>query len=143
MEAFGYLFKCAAQLLFDFVDAHPFGDGRMCCLLANYVLSLITPFPVAPYDSGEGRSGRKDYVDAIVECRKNRDKGPGTLAAMLIEGTWRGWKILLEKHDFFTSMINPIGPVAVCKSDDIQVRNEKIPHEQNDEVVPENDGTYK
>ena len=26
------LFKCAARLLFSFVDAHPFGDGngRMC-----------------------------------------------------------------------------------------------------------------
>ena len=56
-ESFCYLFKCAARLLFDFVDAHPFGDGngRMCRLLGNYVLSLITPFPVALYSSGEGR----------------------------------------------------------------------------------------
>ena len=47
VESFRYLFKCAARLMFDFVDAHPFsnGNGRMCRLLANYVLSLITPFP--------------------------------------------------------------------------------------------------
>ena len=65
-ESFSYLFKCAAGLLFDFVDAHPFGDGngRMCRLLGNYVLSLITPFPVALYSHGseEGRCGREDYI---------------------------------------------------------------------------------
>ena len=78
VESFDYLFKCAAQLMFDFVDAHPFsnGNGRMCRLLANYVLTLITPFLVALYSSGEGR---KDYMNAIVECRDHRDKGPGTL----------------------------------------------------------------
>ena len=49
VESFGYLFKCVVRLLFNFVDAHPFGDGNgcMCRLLANHVLSLITPFPVA------------------------------------------------------------------------------------------------
>ena len=130
VESFGYLFKCAAQLLFDFVDAHPFGDGngRMCRLLANHVLSLITPFPVSPYSSGEGRSRREDYLDAIIECRSHREKGPATLAAMLIEGTWRGWKNLfdnLEKNNLLTS-INPIGPVVVSKSDNVQYRNEKI-----------------
>lgn len=131
VESFGYLFKCAARLLFDFVDAHPFGDGngRMCRLLANYVLSRVTPFPVSPYSSGaEGRSGREDYLEAIVECRSHRDKGPGTLAAMLIEGTWRGWKSLfdnLEKNNFLTSTIS-IGPVVVGKSDGIQLRNAKI-----------------
>ena len=130
VESFGYLFKCAARLLFDFVDAHPFGDGngRMCRLLANHVLSLITPFPVSPYSSGEGRSRREDYLDAIIECRSHRDKGPATLTAMLIEGTWRGWKNLfdnLEKNNLLTS-INPIGPVVVNKSDDVQLRNAKL-----------------
>ena len=44
VEVFGYLFKCAAQLLFDFVDAHPFGDGNgcMCCLLANCAVTYYT-----------------------------------------------------------------------------------------------------
>ena len=130
VEAFGYLFKCAARLLFDFVDAHPFGDGngRMCRLLANYVLSLITPFPVALYSSGEGRSGREDYIKAIVECREHRDKGPHTLAAMLIEGTWRGWKSLfriLEQRNLISAI--PIGPVVVVtKSDTTEDTNKKV-----------------
>ena len=52
-----FIFKRAARLLFDFVDAHPFGDGngRTCRLLANYDISLITPFPVVPC-CGEGRN---------------------------------------------------------------------------------------
>ena len=129
VEVFGFLFKCAARLLFDFVDAHPFGDGngRMCRLLANYVLSLITPFPVALYSSGEGRSGREDYIDAIVECREHRDKGPGTLAAMLIEGTWRGWKSLfriLEQRNLTSAV--PIGGPIVKKSDTVDVTNKKV-----------------
>ena len=128
VETFAYLFKCAARLLFDFVDTHPFGDGngRMCRLLANYVLSLITPFPVVLYSTGEG-SGRQDYMNAIVECRDHRDKGPGTLASMLIEGTWRGWKNLfriLERENFTTSKV--VGPVVVMKSDDKQTRNDKV-----------------
>ena len=129
-ETFSFLFKCAARLLFDFVDTHPFGDGngRMCRLLANYVLSLITPFPVPLYSSGEGRSGREDYLNAIVECRKNRDKGPRTLAAMLIEGTWRGWKSLfsiLEQRNLIS--VIPIEPLAVVnKSDAVEVTNKKV-----------------
>lgn len=39
VELFEYLFKCAARLLFDFVDMHPFGDGnrRMCRLLVTWI----------------------------------------------------------------------------------------------------------
>ena len=90
------LFKRAARLLFDFVDAHPFadGNGRMCRLLANYVISLITPFPVTP--CGERGNIKDDYLKAIIDCRDHRDKGPGVLASMLIEDTWRGWKSLFQ-----------------------------------------------
>ena len=92
-----FIFKRAARLLFDFVDAHPFGDGngRTCRLLANYVISLITPFPVVPC-CGEGKNMKDDYLKAIIECRDHRDKGPGALASMLIEDTWRGWKRLFK-----------------------------------------------
>jgi len=92
-----FIFKRAARLMFDFVDAHPFGDGngRTCRLLANYVISLITPFPVVP-SYGEGNETKENYLKAIVECRDHRDKGPGALASMLIEDTWRGWNKLFE-----------------------------------------------
>jgi len=99
-----FIFKRAARLLFDFVDAHPFsdGNGRTCRLLANYVVSLITPFPVTP-SCGEGNSTRDDYLKAIIECRDHRDKGPGALASMLIEDTWRGWRRLFQSISELTN----------------------------------------
>ena len=116
-----HIFKCASRLLFEFVDTHPFndGNGRMCRLLANYVVSLITPFPVSLYHTyHKGRSGRDDYLNAIVRCRENPEEGPSGLAAMLVEGAWRGWENLfknLEKH----CLLEPgdvIGPIVVQKS---------------------------
>ena len=91
------VFKCAARLMFDFVDTHPYmdGNGRMSRLLANYVLGLITPFPVAIYHSSESRSARDDYVNAVIHCRDNPEEGPRALAAMLVEGAWYGWKKLI------------------------------------------------
>jgi len=116
-DSTAYIFKCAALLLFSFVDAHPFtdGNGRMCRLLANHVLSLITPFPVGLYHKTHpGRSGRKDYIDAIMECRSHREKGLGKLAAMLVEGAWRGWKSLFENAERRGSGVT-IGPIVVEK----------------------------
>ena len=91
------VFKCAARLMFDFVDTHPYvdGNGRMCRLLANYVLHITTPFPVAIYHSDESRSARDNYINAIVRCRDNPEEGPRALAAMLVEGAWYGWKKLI------------------------------------------------
>ena len=91
------VFRCAARLMFEFVHLHPYagGNGRMCRLLANYVLQLITPFPVAIYHSDESRSTRDDYVKAIVRCRDNPEEGPRALAAMLVDGAWYGWKKLI------------------------------------------------
>lgn len=99
-EDTAYVFNAAARLLFDFVDTHPFsdGNGRTCRLLANYVLSLITPFPVGlnrATDKGE----RNDYLDAIVHCREHPEEGPCRLAAMLLENALQGWKCLFLERE--------------------------------------------
>ena len=117
-----HIFKCASRLLFDFVNnTHPFadGNGRMCRLLANYVVGLITPFPVSLYHTQDKtRSGRDDYLEAIVRCRENPEEGPRGLAAMLVEGAWRGWDSLF-KNLKRNQQLEPgvvIGPIVVKKS---------------------------
>ena len=89
-----YIFNCAAWLLFHVVNIHPFpdGNGRTCRLLANYVLSLVTPFPVPLY-----HPNREDFVDAIVHCREQPEEGLQNLVAMLVEGAWRSWNCLFTK----------------------------------------------
>ena len=114
------LFKCAARLLFSFVDAHPFGDGngRMCRLLANYVLSQITVFPVGLYHkSRPERSGRDDYIEAIIHCREHPEEGPGKLAAMLVESAWHGWKELFKNVGHRVRTLSYIRPILVQLSD--------------------------
>ena len=96
-EKVPFIFKCAAWLLFTVVDIHPFvdGNGRLCRLLANYVLSLITPFPVNAYSpSGKEGCDRQQYIEAIVECRKSSDRHPTRLCEMLIDSAWASWKNL-------------------------------------------------
>ena len=97
------IFKCAAWLLIQFVNLHPFsdGNGRLCRLLANYVLSFITPFPVSVYHTGIAGRSRDDYLNAIVNCREQPEHGgPCEIAYLLVEGAYRGWKKLF--HNFKT-----------------------------------------
>ncbi len=137
-----FLVKCAARLLFEFVDTHPFsdGNGRMCRLLANYVVSLITPFPVAVYHSASlsKRSHRNDYIRAIVKCRKNPQEGPRDLAAMILEGIYLGWESLFENLTAL-KLLEPgleLGPIVVKKSD-LQPLDEKLERLYHRGSVPE------
>ncbi len=97
-EYTAFIFKCAARLMFEFVSIHPFGDGngRTCRLLAKYIINLITPFSVSPYCRIEESDGRERYISAIVRCRNNPSEGPRELAAMLVEGAWRGYRTLFS-----------------------------------------------
>ena len=117
-EEVEYVIKVAATLMFEIVDTHPFGDGngRLCRLLANYVLSLINPFPVG-LDHVDGVK-REDYINALVHCRENREEGPCDIGAMLVEGVWKGWKRLfinLEPYLNQQSAVH-VGPVIVQAS---------------------------
>ena len=115
-----YIFKCAAWLLYEIVALHPFydGNGRICRLLANHVLSLITPFPVTIYHKNSPDRNRDHYIQAIIHCQENSDKGPGKLATMLVEGAYIGWKELfryLKSGDLLG--IPLLGPIVVQQSD--------------------------
>jgi fido (protein-threonine AMPylation protein) len=126
-EEIEYVFKSAARLLYDFVDTvHPFGNGngRMCRLLANYVLYLVTPFPVSLYHAdtnNKKRSGREDYINAIVQCRYNRDEGPRDIAAMLVEGAWWGWKAFFKNWE-----VSQFSGVVVVKASKLGEVAEKV-----------------
>ena len=128
-ERLGMVFKSAAWLMFNFVDVHPFGDGngRLCRLLANYVLGTVTPFPVPIY-LGEvpGQIKWEDYLDAIVKCRESEMKHPGQLTSMLVENAWKGWKRLfdtLKRMDFLKDVIE-WGPIV------LQIDKRHPPHER-------------
>lgn len=88
-----YLIKSAAWTVFNFVNAHPFsdGNGRMCHLLAGYVMTGINLFPVHPYHK-DGLNFRQDYIDAINNCRRKADGKPSRLAALLLDALYEEWQ---------------------------------------------------
>ena len=126
-EKVPYIFKCAAWLLFTFVDIHPFvdGNGRLCRLLANYVLSLITPFPVSTYSpTGKEGSGRQRYIEAIVECRNSSSRHPIRLCEILIDSAWASWTNLFWSLEERRSM--GIVPINIRQGSTSELIRERI-----------------
>ena len=118
------IFKCAAWLLYEVVSLHPFydGNGRICRLLANHVLSLITLFPVTIYHANSTDRNRDDYIQAIIQGRDNPEEGLGKLASMLIEGAYIGWKELfryLESGGLIGKHL--AGPIVIQKSNRVSI----------------------
>ena len=82
-------FRCAAWILYNFVNVHPFadGNGRMCRLLASHCLYLVFSFPCPIYNI-YAPTKRDDYIDAIKKARKFDGKELGDLVALIIESGW-------------------------------------------------------
>ena len=91
------MFKTCGFLLFELLDLHPFckGNGRLCRLLCNYVLSSVTPFPTPIYN-GWSESKKDDYYQALVDARESTTRHPKSLTTMIIESNYHGWKKFFE-----------------------------------------------
>ena len=96
-RAISSLFKCAAWFLFKLMSWHPFsdGNGRLCRLLASYILLLVIPFP-SPIYYPFSDTKKYDYMKAIVRARDSQDHHPDHLAALMIESNWNAWKKILK-----------------------------------------------
>ena len=95
-DQFSVIIKSAAWLLSHFMEIHPFsdGNGRMGWLLANYVLSLLNPFPTHLYEFNGTPSEKRQaqFLEALQTFRKNPKEGPRDIAALIVEGMWTGWQ---------------------------------------------------
>ena len=89
IERISMYFRCAAWILYNFVNLHPFanGNGRMCRLLASHCLYLVFPFPCPIYNI-YAPTNRNDYLNAIKKARKFDGKELGDLVALIIESGW-------------------------------------------------------
>ena len=87
------MFKTCSFLLFELLDLHPFsdGNGRLCRLLCNYVLSSMTPFPTPIYNVWS-ESNAYDFIQALVDTRTSATRHPKSLTTMIIECNHRGWR---------------------------------------------------
>ncbi|XP_052813499.1 uncharacterized protein LOC128240735 [Mya arenaria] len=110
------LFKCATSFLFTFLQLHPFadGNGRLARLLGSYSLLTFSPF-MTPIYNVFSKSSENDYIDALVEARRNLEshppiddmnsgvkvvntllqQEPRDLFAMLVESNWTMWRQFL------------------------------------------------
>ena len=84
--------------MFELISGHPFGDGngRLCRLLASYILCVVTPFP-SPIYNIYSKTKTDDYLDALVHARKSDHMHPTHLAALMIESNWYAWKTFRAK----------------------------------------------
>ena len=91
------MFKTCSWLLFELLDLHPFsdGNGRLCRLLCSYALSSMTPFPTPIYNVWS-ESKKDDYIEALVDARKSKNRQPTSLTTMIIECNYHGWKRFFE-----------------------------------------------
>jgi hypothetical protein len=92
------MFKICGFLLFELLDLHPFsnGNGRLCRVLCDYILSSMTPFPTPIYN-GWSESKKDDYFKALVDARKPESpRHPTILTTMIIESNYYAWKKLFE-----------------------------------------------
>ena len=92
------MFKTCSFLLFELLDLHPFGDGngRLCRLLCSYALSSVTPFPTPIYNVWS-KSKKDDYVQALVDARKSKNRHPTSLTTMIIECNYHGWENFFDE----------------------------------------------
>ena len=109
------LYNLAALLFVQLITVHPFddGNGRTLRLLANFVLSAITPFPIPAYVE-DGIRTRRTYIDAIMAARNlanvtlTRVNPPEDLAALFIESAWQSWQELMTWVDTYKFCVTPL-----------------------------------
>ena len=109
------LYNLAALLFVQLITVHPFddGNGRTLRLLANFVLSAITPFPIPAYVEDGIRTCRT-YIDAIMAARNLADvtltrlNPPEDLAALFIESAWQSWQELMTWVDRYECCFTPL-----------------------------------
>ena len=96
-EYVDFVCRCAASLLYDIVDLHPFRDGNdlVAQLLTSNVLQLVIPFPVT-VSVGSLYESKRAYRDA--KCQE-KDGELAALAARILEGLWHSWEGFAEELD--------------------------------------------
>ena len=70
------------------------------------------------HSNHSNRSGRGDYIKAIVQCKKHTEEGSCELAVMPVEGAWQGWNCLFEnlKQLQLSEGVCRLGTIIIQKS---------------------------
>ena len=102
------------------VTLHPFddGNGRLCRLLADHVLSAVFPFPIPALLDGSERR-REVWLEALMNARDlsdpklTRTRAPSDYAALLIECAWLSWRDAWPQLNRYMSFA---GQTCMCGS---------------------------